>query len=261
MRKKTSSETTSSENQSSFLSKYSQLYTPALVVLLIVASFLVGMLYTKVQYLEDSPSQTAQQTAPSQQTAAPVLGEQAPAKKVDIQIGDAPVLGDKNAKVTIIEFSDFQCPFCKQFFDASITQLKEEYVKAGKVKLAYKHYPLSFHANAQGAAEASECANEQNKFWEYHDLLFTNQKEWENQDVATATTTFNTYAGNLGLDTAQFSTCLSTNKYKEKVDKDTALGTQVGVSGTPSTFVNGTIIVGAQPYASFKALIDAELAK
>lgn len=261
MRKKTSSETTSTENQSSFLSRYSQFYTPALVVLLIVASFLVGMLYTKVQMLEGGNGTTETQQAAAAPSLAPVLGAETPPKNVKIEIGDAPVLGDKNAKVTVIEFSDFQCPFCKQFFDAGITQLKEEYVKSGKVKLAYKHYPLSFHANAQGAAEASECANEQNKFWEYHDLLFTNQKEWENQDVATATTTFNTYAGNLGLDTAQFSTCLSTNKYKEKVDKDTALGTQVGVSGTPSTFINGTIIVGAQPYASFKALIDAELAK
>lgn len=243
------------------------IYTPILVVLLLVASYLLGMLTTKIQYLEktSNAAEVTAQAAPQQpQTGQnPVLGTDTkqPAKKVEIEIGSAPVQGDSKAPVTIIEFSDFQCPYCKQFFDTTISQIKTEYVKTGKVKFAYKHFPLSFHQNAQKAAEASECANEQNKFWEYHDQLFSTQSTWESQDAATAATTFTSYATQLGLDATQFSSCLSSSKYKQKVEQDAALGAQVGVTGTPGTFINGQLIVGAQPYATFKTIIDAELAK
>lgn len=107
----------------------------------------------------------------------------------DMKEGSLPLLGNKNAKVSIVEFSDFQCPFCQRFFTDALAKIKTEYVNTGKAKLAFRHYPLSFHPNAQKAAEASECANEQGQFWKYHDILFNSQQAWENLPAATGTTT------------------------------------------------------------------------
>lgn len=104
-----------------------------------------------------------------------------PKAKQDVDAGHLPALGGKNAKVTVVEFSDFQCPFCKAFFDDTLSQLKKDYIDTGKVKMAYRHFPISsIHKNAQKAGEASECANEQGKFWQYHDILFQTQETWQN---------------------------------------------------------------------------------
>ncbi len=107
----------------------------------------------------------------------------------DMKEGSLPLLGNKNAKVSIVEFSDFQCPFCQRFFTDALAKIKTEYVNTGKAKLAFRHYPLSFHPNAQKAAEASECANEQGQFWKYHDLLFNSQQAWESLPAMSGTTT------------------------------------------------------------------------
>ncbi|MBI2430490.1 MAG: DsbA family protein [Candidatus Levybacteria bacterium] len=234
-------------------------YTPVLIVLLIVAAFFLGSLITKVQYLEKTsgaaaPAIAGTQTQLTQEQAAP-----APLAKVDVAVGHLPILGNKNAKVTLIEFSDLQCPFCKRFFDDALAQIKKEYIDTGKVKFAYRHYPLPFHQNAQKAAEASECANEQNAFWEYHDMLFQKQTEWETQSATDAAASFGNYAQNLGLNNTQFESCLSTGKFANVVKEDTDAGQKAGVTGTPTLFVNGKAIVGAQPFASFKTVIDEEL--
>ncbi|VVB54992.1 Thioredoxin [uncultured archaeon] len=169
--------------------------------------------------------------------------------------GNSPVLGSPTAKVTIIEFSDFQCPYCGKFFTDTYPSIKKDYVDTGKVKIAFKNLPLtSLHANAEKAAEASECANEQGKFWEYHDKLFANQNAL---DIAS----LKKYATDLGLDAAKFNDCLDTAKYASTVQKDTADAEAVGVSGTPSFFVGDTALSGAQPYANFKQVIDEQLAK
>lgn len=226
-------------------------YTPILIALLIIAAYFLGTLTTKIQYLEGTKKTTTTTSqeapsAPTQQITPP-------------DIGHLPTEGDKNAKVTVIEFSDFQCPFCKRMFDETISLLRNDYVKTGKIKFAYRHYPLSFHQNAHKAAQASECASEQQKFWEYHDLLFKNQDVWANQSATQAAATFGLYATELGLDATQFDTCLQTEKYKEKVDEDFAAGNKAGVSGTPTTFINGKSIVGAQPYEAFKTEIETAL--
>ena len=167
---------------------------------------------------------------------------------------DDPVIGDKNAKVTIIEFSDFECPFCGKFYDDAYKQINEQYIKTGKVKIVFRDFPLSFHPNAHNAAEAAECADEQGKFLEMHDKIFENQKALTKDDLKK-------YAKDLGLDQSKFDSCLDTGKYKQEVDKDLEDGSKVGVSGTPSFFINGISLTGAQPFEAFKEIIDAELAK
>jgi len=169
--------------------------------------------------------------------------------------GHLPVKGDEDAPVTMIEFSDFECPFCGRFYNDTLPKIEEEYINTGKVKIYYRHLPLTFHPQARPAALASECANEQDSFWEYHDILFDNQTQF-----STATTdTFVGWAKDLGLDTSQFKSCLESEKYADNVDGDSTEASTVGASGTPTFYINGNQLVGAQPFASFKAIIDEEL--
>lgn len=184
-----------------------------------------------------------------------------PETRVIVSVDDDPFIGDKNAKVTIIEFSDFQCPFCRSFFEDTFTKLKNDYIDTGKVKLVYRDYPLPFHPNALSAAEAAECANEQGKFWEFHDTLFGSQSDWVNLSTENVKTKYLNYAANLGLNVNNFSICLNNETYKDEIQKDTADGSKAGVNGTPSFYINGKQIVGAQPYDVFKTAIDAELNK
>ncbi len=177
-----------------------------------------------------------------------------PPSKVVASVDDDPMKGEKNAKVTIIEFSDFQCPFCARFYTQTLPQLEKEYISTGKAKLVFRDLPLSFHENAQKAAEASECADDQGKFWEYHDKLFDNQG-------ALAVTDLKKYAADLKLDQTKFDACLDTGKYTAEVKKDEADAGSYGLSGTPSFIINGNLLVGAQPFSAFKQIIDAELAK
>ena len=163
------------------------------------------------------------------------------------------IRGNVSAPITLVEFSDFECPYCEKHtptLDKIILDYKD------KVRLVYKHYPLTnIHPNAQKAAEASECASEQGKFWEYHDILFKNQKSGLSVDK------FKTWAAQLGLNVSQFNSCLDSSKYKSKVDADLAEGSSKGVSGTPGTFINGELVEGAVPYETFKQKIDALLSK
>lgn len=184
-----------------------------------------------------------------------------PAGPVDVSEDDDPVLGDKDAKVTIIEFSDFQCPFCRSFFVNTLPQIKRDYIDTGKAKLVYRDFPLTaIHPAAEPSAQAAQCANDQNKFWEFHDKIFEEQQKLN----ATGTVQFSAvelkkWAGEVGLNTSTFNSCLDSGKYKDEVAKDAADGVNAGVTGTPSFFVNGNIIIGAQPYAAFQAAIESEL--
>jgi len=172
-----------------------------------------------------------------------------------IEIGASYVKGNKDAPITIIEFSDFQCPFCERFYSDTLPQIIKNYVDTGKAKFVYKHFPLvSIHSSAQKAAEASECAGEQGKFWEYHNTLFENQ---QSLDVAS----LKKYAVQLGLNSNKFNDCLDSGKYESKVNDDLKEGSAAGVTGTPAFFINGQKLVGAQPYESFKPVIDSELQK
>ncbi len=174
--------------------------------------------------------------------------------KVDVK-GD-PFKGNKDAKVTIVEFSDFQCPFCSRFYEQTFPQLEKEYINTGKVKLVFKDFPLrSIHPLAQKASEAAECADEQGKFWEYHDKLFEAQQEWRTSGIDS----FKQYASDLGLDTEKFNNCLDNDETKDEVDEDYNEALKAGGRGTPYFVINGKPLSGAQPFANFKAIIDAEL--
>ncbi len=183
--------------------------------------------------------------------AAPAAGAApAPGGKVDVQVGAAPAKGPKNAPVTVIAFSDFQCPFCSRAVPL-LKQVEENY--KGKVRIAFKHLPLPFHDKAQVAAEASMAANEQGKFWEYHDKLFENQSALDRPSLEK-------YAAELGLNAAKFKAALDSGKYKKHVEDDAKLAGTIGATGTPTFFVNGKSVVGAVPFDQFKTTIDAELA-
>ncbi len=160
-----------------------------------------------------------------------------------------PARGPNDAKVTLVEFSDFQCPYCGKAHD-TVEQVMQSY--AGKVRLVFRHFPLEFHKNAEKAAEAAMCANDQGKFWEYHDVLFKNQQTLEIPQLKD-------HAKEVGLDGTSFGACLDSGKYKKAVDEDMAAGQKVGVSGTPAFFINGVMLSGAQPFDEFKKVIDQEL--
>ncbi len=185
--------------------------------------------------------------------------------RVQVSAEDDAVLGSANAPVEIIEFSDYQCPFCRKFWQDTLPQLKTEYIDTGKAKLVVRDFPLSFHPMAPKAAEAAECAGEQNKYFEMHDKMFEEQNKLDGGTVR-STVQFSAddlkkWAADIGLKAEQFNSCLDSGKYTAEVQKDFNDGTTAGVSGTPSFFVNGQQLVGAQPFAAFKQVIDAELAK
>ncbi len=175
---------------------------------------------------------------------------------------DDAVKGSKDAPVEIIEFSDFQCPFCRAFWRQTLPKLEKNYIDTGKVKFVYRDFPLAqIHPTAQKAAEAAECAEEQNKYWEYHDKVFEEQEKQGQGTVQFTAADLKQWAADLGLDTAKFNKCLDSGKYQSEVEKDMQDGISVGVSGTPAFFINGIPVSGAQPFEVFKEIIDAELSK
>ncbi len=169
------------------------------------------------------------------------------------------VLGSADATVTIVEFSDFQCPFCRTFFTDTYHQLIKEYIDTGKVKLVFRHFPLPFHTAASPAALATLCAKDQGKFWQLHDAIFTEQKKLGEGTVSFTAEDIAAWAKGLGLNMVEFNQCVKENRYSAQITADITAGTAAGVNGTPSFFVNGNLLVGAQPFSEFKKLIDAEL--
>jgi len=235
---------------------------PILAIALVVSAFFVGSLYTKVKMLEKG-SPSVQGSINNQQQAP-----QQPTKGV-ASVDDDPVLGDKNAPVTIIEFSDYECPFCKRHFDETLPQLIKNYVDTGKVKIVYRDFPLSFHdPMATKEAVAANCAKEQGgdtAYFKYHDEIFTRTISNGN---GLSETDLTTIATDLGLNLNSFNTCLADPTQTNEVKKDIADGTATGASGTPTfvigkTTLNGKIdgylVVGAQPFAAFQAVIDPML--
>ena len=162
-----------------------------------------------------------------------------------------PSRGPSTAAVTIVEFSDFQCPFCGREYPV-IEKLMKDY--DGKVRLVFRNYPLDFHPFAEKAAEAAACAGDQNKFWELHNAMFSNQQKLAVDDLKG-------YAKTAGLDAAKFDKCLDSGEKKPQVEADQKAGTEAGVNGTPAFFVNGVFINGAVPYDQIKQAVDRELKK
>lgn len=167
------------------------------------------------------------------------------------------VLGNPDAKVTIIEFSDFQCPYCKMFYD-SLDQLLKTGDYKTKVRVAFKNLPLSFHSRSNDAAMASECAGAQGKFWDMYSLLFSKQADWQN---TTTNDKFKAYAAQLKLDTAKFNSCIDNKELQSDIDADKELAKQYNISGTPAIFINDEFVSGAIKLDDLKAKVDALLAK
>ena len=184
---------------------------------------------------------------------------------VKISADNDPVIGDPDAPITIIEFSDFQCPFCARFHIQTLPSIYEEYIEQGKVKLVFRDFPIqNIHPNALPAAVAAECANEQEKFKEMHDMLFETQNQWNKVETVAALSLFSQYASDMQMDQEKFDSCIASGKYIEEIRKDLEDGRDYGVSGTPGFFVGNDEIgyvelKGAQPFESFKKIIDAQL--
>jgi protein-disulfide isomerase len=169
------------------------------------------------------------------------------------------VRGNANAKVTIIEYSDFQCPFCGQFAVQTFPQIDEKYIKTGLVKYVFRPLVLPNHLQAQKAMEAAESAGAQGKFWEMHDLLFGRQSQWAEKGGAVEI--FKGYAKSLGLDETAFAQALDCGRYAGIGNENAADAQKAGISGTPTFFVNGRILGGAYPFDQFAKVIEEELAK
>jgi protein-disulfide isomerase len=202
---------------------------------------------TKLENVYAELQKEAGQAPPPLPAAAP----QAERIVTDINITGAPAKGPQNAPVTIIAFSDFQCPFCSRAVP-TLKQIEDTY--GNKVRVVFKHQPLPMHPFAKGAAMASMAANEQGKFWEMHDKLFANQGALDRGSLER-------YAQELGLDMGKFKAAMDSNKFDSYVSADAAEGMRVGANGTPTFFVNGHQIIGAESFERFKGVIDAELAK
>ena len=171
-----------------------------------------------------------------------------------------PSLGDPDATVTVVEFTDYQCPFCSRFEASTFKKLKQTYIDTGKVRWVVLDMPLSFHKDAEFASQATHCANEQNKFWELRELFFHNQKELQPEHIAK-------YAQQVGIQPEAFNQCLNSNRYQENIQRDMAEAQKQRITGTPTfviamstpDVVSGKRIVGAQHYNVFSAEIESLL--
>lgn len=191
-----------------------------------------------------NPSQPTQPTTPSH---------------VNVDVGHFPMQGSDKAKVTVIEFADLRCPYCKAFYQDSEQSLINDYVKTGKIKFYFRSFAFLGPASTV-ASEGAECANEQGQFWKYYNWMYENQADESNTDFYSKPNLIKD-AGTMGLDTTKFGSCLNSDKDASLVAKDLSDGQTAGVSGTPTTFVNGTPLVGAVPYSQVKSAIDAALAQ
>ena len=204
------------------------------------------------KYLEDAQRQSARAAMIADlRKAGPAVRMLLDAPRVQLALaGDEPALGPANAPVTLVEFSDFQCPFCQRV-EPTLKRIREKY--GDKVRIVWKDFPLvQIHPEAFKSAEAANCAREQGKFWEYHERLFTNQQ-------ALQVDALKNYAAGVGLNTATFNACLDSSKHEQRVRDSLAMGSRLGVSSTPAVFVNGRAVTGAQPMEYFEAIIDDEL--
>jgi protein-disulfide isomerase len=191
-----------------------------------------------------------------------IHGRGQPEPKV-IKTNNRPAMGQPDAPITIVEFSDYQCPFCQQFAESTLPLLKAEYIDSGKVRYVYRDLPLDLHPFARKAAEVALCAGEQGKYWAMHDILFRNQQSFANS-------VFSEYAVSLDLDSLLFEECLDSARYRQEIQNELIEGQRLGIQGTPTFFIGrsesdesivGRPLVGAQPYPVFRKLIDEELGK
>jgi len=246
----------------------------ALVVAVAIAAFFAGFYFSNLDSdavtksdLENALSRVESKIGDTQQTS-PQPTQQTPPQTIQpirVSLDDDPLKGNPSAEITIVEFSDFQCPFCARFHATTLPQIEQNYLSTGKVNFVYRDFPIqSIHPNALPAALAAECADDQGKFWEYHDKLFQNQRSWQGLGIQTGINTFKEYAQELGLNLEEFNSCLDSRKYAQEINDDLQDGRDYGVTGTPGFFVGnekiGFIkIIGAQPYSVFQNVLNGQL--
>jgi len=218
--------------------------------IMVVFAFAVGIL---VGYIAWGRALPAQQVAASAQQAQAAQAQQDTSfTRYEVPTDGYPSFGPKDAKIVLVEFSDFQCPYCKRWHQEVYQPLLAAY--PGQIRLVYRNLPLtSIHPDAMSAAVASMCANEQGAYWPYHDKLFSDAYGL-NKDA------YVKYASDLGLDTSAFATCIDSGKFDDFIQKDSDFALNLGVRSTPTFFINGLAVVGAQPLDVFKQVIDKELA-
>jgi protein-disulfide isomerase len=235
--------------------KKAWLTTAAVALVFLVVGGLAGFFLGVFAYgrgFAEGNTAIAEVGAPAQPAQAPAQQPAAPAPRLDdVSIDDDPILGETDAPIVIVEFSDFECPFCARFREQTFDQIVTEY--GDDVQIIYRDFPLSqIHPRAQQSAEASECADDQDAYWAYHDLLFANQQALDTESLIG-------YAEELGLDVEEFTECVESGKYTDEVLADYNEGLSYGVSGTPTFFINGVRLVGAQPFEAFQQIIEEEL--
>lgn len=260
---------TSGEQPTIVIQQSGGIVQAVMVILLVVCSFLLGSLWTKVQILERgglivaaNPSAVNQPSAPAAPAAPLIAPSVQEAKDVPKVSKDDHVRGDRNSRIVLIEYSDIECPFCKRFHPTAL-KIYQDY--NGKVMWVYRHYPLAFHANAQKEAEAVECANElggEDLFWKYLDAVY---ERTTSNGTGFALDKLVPLAVELGINEAKFKECLDSNKYAAHVKDDMDGGSKAGVTGTPGNILLDTktgktnLIPGAVPYETVKAAIDEML--
>lgn len=194
-----------------------------------------------------------------------VQGKQRETERIDpseISLDGRPSLGDEDAPVTIVEFADYQCPFCRKFALQTFDQLKTEYIETGKVRFVYKDLPLTQlgHDQAIPMAKAAHCAGEQDRYWDLHDKLYDEQQEISPRGTAKFSgEKIPQWADEIGLNMNAFNECMRSDRYNSQIQEDLSEAQAVGASGTPTFFINGKKVVGAQPYQAFQQVIEAEL--
>ena len=220
---------------------------------LTVLAFATGVLLGYVAWGMDSPTNATTQTAnqPSAAVVEAPVTPQAEYKRYDIPVENAYAIGPADAPITIVEFSDYQCPFCRRWHDEVYEPLLAAY--PGQIRLVYRHLPLtSIHPDAMSAAEAAMCAGEQDAYWPYHEKLFSSE--------SLGNTTYLQYAQDLNLNLATFEACLNDHTYQQAIQEDSDFALNLGIRSTPTFFINGLALVGAQPLEVFQDVIDKELA-
>lgn len=222
-----------------------------------VGGFVVGSLWTQNQSLQGGNLAAAPAADPN--AAPPEAAPLSDADWAEVQKDFAFKIGNDNAKVKMVEFTDYQCPFCGRHFTDTHAQLMEKYVESGDLQIIMRDQALPFHPNANSAAQAVRCAEEQGGGLAMHDALFANQEQWANLSGDAVVEKYKEYATAAKLNANNVASCVTSEKYKAQVDADGELGMRVGASGTPTFFIEGQPLVGAQPLSAFEAAIDAQL--
>lgn len=240
---------------------------PILFALLIIAAFLIGRYQGQLEMYRAGGVKTENAGSGSQANVQGAQQAQGQADQQPVsQLSEeqwskltgkwAASKGDENAPVTIVEFTDFQCPYCTRYIVDTHSQIDDEYISKGKVRFLIRDLPLPFHTNSSKASQAARCAGDEGKYWEMHDLIFDKQSDWSTGDP---TEKMITYASDIGISGNNFSDCLKNEKYKAAVEEDLAMAQELGVSGTPGFFINGKLLIGAQPFSAFQQVIDEQL--